>query len=77
MQSEILLQPGDAAPNVVLDAITREGRVSTHDFRGRQPLLIGLFRGLHCPFCRRHLALQADIDGIIRWTFTDSLSTPD
>ena len=74
MQSEILLQPGDAAPNVVLDAITREGRVSTHDFRGRQPLLIGLFRGLHCPFCRRHLALQAEIDRTLREKGIESIA---
>ena len=74
MQSEILLQPGDAAPNVVLDAITREGRVSTHDFRGRQPLLIGLFRGLHCPFCRRHLTLQAEIDRSLREKGIESIA---
>ena len=74
MQSEILLQPGDAAPNLVLDAITREGRVSTHDFRGRQPLLIGLFRGLHCPFCRRHLTLQAEIDRNLREKGIESIA---
>ena len=42
------LQPGDRAPNVVLDAITRDGKVAIDDFRG-QPVLVGLFRGLHCP----------------------------
>ncbi|TIW34867.1 MAG: AhpC/TSA family protein, partial [Mesorhizobium sp.] len=50
------LQPGNRAPNVVLDAISREGKIALDDFRGRSPLLIGLFRGLHCPFCRRHVA---------------------
>ncbi|MEY9199326.1 peroxiredoxin [Sinorhizobium glycinis] len=55
------LQPGDRAPNVVLDAISREGKISLDDFRGRSPLLIGLFRGLHCPFCRRHVAAMAQL----------------
>lgn len=25
------------------------------DYRGRAPVLVGLFRGLHCPFCRRQV----------------------
>ena len=50
------LQPGDRAPNVVLDAITRDGKIALQDFRGHSPILIGLYRGLHCPFCRRHIA---------------------
>lgn len=56
------LQPGDPAPNVVLDAISREGKIALNDFRGRSPLLIGLFRGLHCPFCRRHVAAMAQLN---------------
>jgi len=44
------LQPGERAPNVVLDAISREGKIAIDDFRGRKPVLVGLFRGLHCPF---------------------------
>lgn len=28
------LQPGDRAPNVVLDAITQEGKIALDDFRG-------------------------------------------
>ena len=60
------LQPGDRAPNIVLDAITRQGQISIDDFRGQKPLLIGLFRGLHCPFCRRHIAAQAQLDRTLR-----------
>ncbi|OWO94811.1 peroxiredoxin [Rhizobium esperanzae] len=56
------LQPGDRAPNVVLDAISREGKIALDDFRGRSPLLIGLFRGLHCPFCRRHVSAMAQLN---------------
>jgi peroxiredoxin len=50
-----LLRPGDAAPSVTLPAVNRKGQVSLDDYRGRSPVLIALFRGLHCPFCRRHL----------------------
>jgi peroxiredoxin len=49
------LRPGDAAPSVTLPAVNREGQVSLDDYRGRSPVLIAMFRGLHCPFCRRHL----------------------
>jgi peroxiredoxin len=49
------LRPGDPAPEFVLPAVSREGRVSLADYRGRSPVLIGLFRGLHCPFCRRQV----------------------
>jgi peroxiredoxin len=44
------LQLGERAPNVVLDAITREGKIAIDDFRGEKPVLVGLYRGLHCPF---------------------------
>lgn len=50
-----LLNPGDSAPTFALPAVNREGQVSLDDFRGRSPVLVGLFRGLHCPFCRRQL----------------------
>ncbi|TGQ10841.1 AhpC/TSA family protein, partial [Mesorhizobium sp. M00.F.Ca.ET.217.01.1.1] len=45
------LQLGETAPNFVLDAITREGKIAIDDFRGEKPVLVGLYRGLHCPFC--------------------------
>lgn len=60
------LQPGDRAPNIILDAISREGKIALDDFRGRSPLLIGLFRGLHCPFCRRHVAAMAQLKPALR-----------
>lgn len=47
------LQPGDRAPDFTLPAADREGTVSLADYRGRTPLLLGLFRGTYCPFCRR------------------------
>ncbi|MBD9450960.1 redoxin family protein [Rhizobium sp. RHZ02] len=76
---EHLLQPGDQAPNFVLDAISREGKIALDDFRGRSPLLIGLFRGLHCPFCRLHVAAMAQLSSALREKGIESLvvvSTP-
>jgi peroxiredoxin len=55
------LQPGEMAPNFVLDAITRDGKVAIDDFRGQRPVLVGLFRGLHCPFCRRHITALSQL----------------
>ena len=68
------LQPGDRAPNVILDAITREGKIAIDDFRGQKPVLVGLFRGLHCPFCRRHIAAQAKLDPELRAKGVESLT---
>ena len=41
------LEPGDRAPDFTLPAINREGVVSLGDFRGKRPVFLGLFRGLH------------------------------
>jgi len=49
------LRPGDPAPDFALSAVNREGQISLDDYRGRTPVLVALFRGLHCPFCRRHV----------------------
>src|SRR5262245_65302630 len=48
--------PGESAPNFTLPAVDREGLVSLEDFRGRSPVLLAMFRGLYCPFCRRAIA---------------------
>jgi peroxiredoxin len=68
------LQPGDRAPNIVLDAITRQGTIALDDFRGQKPVLIALFRGLHCPFCRRHIAALAQLDPALREKGVESLT---
>lgn len=41
------LEPGDRAPSFTLPAVNREGVVSLEEYRGKQPVLVGLFRGLH------------------------------
>jgi peroxiredoxin len=68
------LQPGERAPNVVLDAITREGKIAIDDFRGQRPVLVGLFRGLHCPFCRRHIAALSQLAPSLRERGVESLT---
>jgi peroxiredoxin len=51
-----VLRPGDAAPDFLLPAVHRDGTVSLGDYRGRSPLLLAIFRGIYCPFCRREIA---------------------
>ena len=51
-----VLRPGEPAPDFTLPAVHREGTVSLADYRGRSPLLLAFFRGIHCPFCRRQIA---------------------
>ena len=60
------LRPGEAAPDFGLPAVNREGTVSLDDYRGRSPLLIGLFRGLHCPFCRRQVVQLGAVQDRLR-----------
>ncbi len=46
------IRPGEPAPEFTLPAVNHDGTVSLADFKGRQPVLLALFRGLFCPFCR-------------------------
>jgi peroxiredoxin len=52
-----MLAVGDRAPDFTVAAVNGTGDISLADYRGRQAFFLGLYRGLHCPFCRRHLAL--------------------
>jgi peroxiredoxin len=54
-----MIQPGDAVPDFSLPAVHREGTVSLADYRGCSPVLLALFRGFYCPFCRRQMGLLA------------------
>jgi peroxiredoxin len=49
------LRPGDPAPHFNLLAVNRDGRIDLSHYRGRSSVLVGLFRGLESPFCRRQL----------------------
>ena len=55
--SNATLAVGDPAPAFTVAAVRETGAIALDDYRGRQPLFLGLYRGLHCPFCRRHLAI--------------------
>lgn len=68
------LRPGDRAPNVVLDAINHGGKVALEDFRGQSAVLVGLYRGLQCPFCRRHIAATAELASSLHEKGIDSLT---
>ena len=51
---------GSPAPDFSLPSINPDAVVVLADSRGRTPVSLGLYRGLHCPFRRRHLA-QLDL----------------
>ena len=50
------VQPGEKAPDFELPAVHQDGVVSLSSYLGRAPLMLAIFRGLYCPFCRRALA---------------------
>ena len=57
VESRPPVSPGEPAPDFSLPAVTREDeRVSLADYRGRSAVLLALFIGLWCPFCRRSIA---------------------
>jgi peroxiredoxin len=57
--------PGDPAPDFTLPAVDRPETVSLADYRGRTPVLLALFIGLWCPFCRRSIAQMGRIAGTL------------
>jgi len=50
------VQPGENAPEFSLPAVHQAGSISLSDYRGKTPVLVAIFRGLFCPFCRRAIA---------------------
>jgi peroxiredoxin len=50
------IEIGQVAPSFTLPAANMEGDLSLADFRGKRPVMLALFRGLYCPFCRHHIA---------------------
>lgn len=47
---------GTPAPDFTLPAVDRDAEISLSDYRGKTPLLLAVFIGLYCPFCRRNIA---------------------
>ncbi len=68
------LGPGDRAPDFTLPAADREGVVSRADCRGRTPVLLGLFRGVYCPFCRRALVRMGQVAERLRAEGVEALA---
>jgi peroxiredoxin len=67
------LQPGDIAPEFSLPAANQEGMLSLASLRGR-PFLIGFFRGLHCPFCRRQVVQLGAVQPALREAGVETLA---
>jgi peroxiredoxin len=47
---------GKPAPDFTLKAVHRAADISLADYRGKSHLLLAIFIGLYCPFCRRNIA---------------------
>jgi peroxiredoxin len=73
-QGQMPVQSGDRAPDFVVPAVHEDRTISLADYRGKTPLLLGLYRGLYCPFCRRALAQMASISDDLRSLGIDSLA---
>ena len=72
--SQTPIQSGDRAPDFVVPAVHEDRTISLADYRGKTPLLLGLFRGLYCPFCRRAMAQMAASSDHLRSLGIDSLA---
>jgi peroxiredoxin len=53
------IQPGETAPEFAVPSVQDDRTICLADYRSRAPLLLGLFPGLYCPFCRRAIAQMA------------------
>src|SRR4026209_1743735 len=68
------VQPGQRAPDFLVSAVHDSRTISLADYSGRAPLLLGLFRGMFCPFCRRALVQMATTSDHLRSLGVDSLA---
>jgi peroxiredoxin len=50
------VEVGQTAPNFTLPSADKDGNVSLADYRGKSSVLLAMFRGLYCPFCRHQIA---------------------
>lgn len=72
--ARIPLSPGAPAPDFRLPAVHRDGTVTLAEYKGRAPLLLTIFRGLYCPFCRRALAQLSAMNDSLRAAGADLLA---
>ena len=68
------VQPGEPAPDFAVPAVQEDRTISLADYRGKAPVLLGLFPGLYCPFCRRSLARMAATADQLKTLGVDSLA---
>ena len=68
------IQPGDHAPDFAVPAVQDDRTIGLADYRGKTPLLLGLFPGMYCPFCRRALVQMATTSDHLRTLGVDSLA---
>jgi peroxiredoxin len=73
-QGQMPVQPGDRAPDFTVPAVHEDRTISLADYRGKTPVLLGLFRGLYCPFCRRSMAQMAATSDHLRSRGVESLA---
>ncbi len=74
MSTRAPVQAGEAAPEFSLPAVHREGNVSLGDYRGKSPVLVAIFRGLYCPFCRRGIAQLSAVSDKLRAAGVETLA---
>jgi len=68
------MAPGETAPEFSVPAVHEDRTIALADYRGRTPLLLGLFPGLYCPFCRRALTQMAGAAEALRPLGVDCLA---
>lgn len=72
--AQMPVQSGDRAPDFTVPAVHEDRTISLADYRGKTPVLLGLFRGLYCPFCRRAMAQMATTSEQLKSLGVDSLA---
>ena len=72
--SETPVQPGEPAPDFTVPAVQDDRTITLASYRGRTSLLLGLFPGLYCPFCRRALAQMSQTSERLRPMGVESLA---
>lgn len=65
---------GNPAPDFSVAAVHGDGDIRLADYTGRRSLLLGLFRGLHCPFCRSQVVMMGGYSERLGELGVDSLA---
>ena len=68
------MTPGEKAPDFAVPAVHEDRTIALADYQGRTSLLLGLFPGLYCPFCRRALAQMASAADALKLLGVESVA---